>query len=251
MTKLRVGILVFPKVQQLDLTGPFEVFASVPEAEVRLVWKRVEPIVSATGLVLAPDLTFAECPQFHVLCVPGGMGVNPLMEDEEVLEFLRHQAEGARYVTSVCTGSLVLAAAGLLAGRRATTHWASHDFLARLGAVPVRARVVADGKFMTGGGVTAGIDMALRVVASCSVSRPPRRCSSTSNTRRSHPSRPASRRRHRPRSWRWCASAVGPVVPNERRSWADLRRVGEQLHQFEPKAVDIVWIASKPVLFER
>ena len=164
MTKLRVGILLFPKVQQLDLTGPFEVFASVPEAEVRLVWKRVEPIVSATGLVLAPDLTFAECLQFDVLCVPGGMGVNPLMEDEEVLEFLRRQVEGARYVTSVCTGSLVLAAAGLLAGRRATTHWASHDFLARLGAVPVRARVVADGKFMTGGGVTAGIDMALRVV---------------------------------------------------------------------------------------
>jgi cyclohexyl-isocyanide hydratase len=164
MTKLRVGVLVFPKVRQLDLTGPFEVFASIPEAEVRLVWKRIEPIVSATGLVLTPDLTFAACPQFDILCVPGGVGVNPLMEDEEVLGFLRRQAEGARHVTSVCTGSLVLAAASLLAGRRATTHWASHDFLVQLGAVPVRARVVADGKFMTGGGVTAGIDMALRVV---------------------------------------------------------------------------------------
>jgi len=164
MAKLRVGILVFPKVQQLDLTGPFEVFASLPEAEVRLVWKRLEPIVSATGLVLTPDLTFAACPPLDVLCVPGGVGVNPLMEDEEVLGFLRRQAEGARYVTSVCTGALVLAAAGLLAGRRATTHWASHDFLVRLGAIPVRARVVADGKFVTGGGVTAGIDMALRVV---------------------------------------------------------------------------------------
>ena len=164
MTKLRVGVLVFPKVRQLDLTGPFEVFASIPEAEVRLVWKRIEPIVSATGLVLTPDLTFAACPQFDILCVPGGVGVNPLMEDEEVLGFLRRQAEGARYVTSVCTGALVLAAVGLLAGRRATTHWASHDVLARLGAVPVRARVVADGKFVTGGGVTAGIDMALRVV---------------------------------------------------------------------------------------
>ena len=120
MAKLRVGVLVFPKVQQLDLTGPFEVFASLPEAEVRLVWKRLEPIVSATGLVLTPDLTFAACPPLDVLCVPGGVGVNPLMEDEEVL--------------------------------------------ARLGAVPVRARVVADGKFVTGGGVTAGIDMALRVV---------------------------------------------------------------------------------------
>jgi cyclohexyl-isocyanide hydratase len=165
MTKLRVGILVFPKVQQLDLTGPFEVFASVPEAEVRLVWKRVERIDTATGLVLMPDLAFAECPQFDVLCVPGGVGVNPLMEDEEVLKFLRRQAEGARYITSVCTGSMVLAAAGLLAGRRATTHWASQDFLARLGAIPVQARVVTDGKFATGGGVTAGIDMALAVVS--------------------------------------------------------------------------------------
>jgi cyclohexyl-isocyanide hydratase len=165
MTRLRVGILVFPKVQQLDLTGPFEVFASVPEAEVRLIWKRVERIDTATGLVLMPDLAFAECPQFDVLCVPGGVGVNPLMEDEEVLKFLRRQAEGARYVTSICTGSMVLAAAGLLAGRRATTHWASHDFLARLGAIPVQARVVTDGKFATGGGVTAGIDMALAVVS--------------------------------------------------------------------------------------
>jgi cyclohexyl-isocyanide hydratase len=164
MTKLRVGILVFPKVQQLDLTGPFEVFASIPEAEVRLVWKRVERIDTATGLVLMPDLAFADCPQLDVLCVPGGVGVNPLMEDEEVLAFLRHQALRTRYVTSVCTGSLVLAAAGLLAGRRATTHWASHDFLARLGAIPVQARVVVDGKFATGGGVTAGIDMALRIV---------------------------------------------------------------------------------------
>lgn len=165
MSKLQVGILVFPKVQQLDLTGPFEVFASVREMEVRLVWKRVERIETATGLVLTADLAFADCPQFDVLCVPGGVGVNPLMEDEEVLEFLRRQVGGARCVTSVCTGSLVLAAAGLLVGRRATTHWASHDFLARLGAVPVEARVVTDGKVATGGGVTAGIDMALTVVS--------------------------------------------------------------------------------------
>lgn len=163
MTKLEVGILVFPQVQQLDLTGPYEVFASMPGAEVRLVWKRVERIDTATGLVLMPDLAFADCPPLDVLCVPGGGGVNPLLEDEEVLAFLRRQALGARYVTSVCTGSLVLAAAGLLAGRRATTHWASHDFLARLGAIPVQARVVVDGRFATGGGVTAGIDLALRV----------------------------------------------------------------------------------------
>lgn len=163
MSKLQVGILVFPKVQQLDLTGPFEVFASNPEAEVKLVWKRVERIDTATGLVLMPDIAFADCPQFDVLCVPGGVGVNPLMEDAEVLDFLRCQAEGAHTVTSVCTGSLVLAAAGLLAGRKATTHWASHDFLPRLGVEPVKARVVRDGKYWTGGGITAGIDMALAV----------------------------------------------------------------------------------------
>lgn len=164
MAKLRVGILVFPQVQQLDLTGPYEVFASTPDAEVRLVWKRVERIDSTTHLVLMPDLAFADSPQFDVLCVPGGAGVNALMEDEEVLAFLRRQAEGARYVTSVCSGSLVLAAAGLLAGRRATTHWASHDLLAPLGAVPQQGRVVTDGKFTSGGGVTAGIDMALTIL---------------------------------------------------------------------------------------
>lgn len=165
MTALRIGLLVFPKVQQLDLTGPYEVFASIPGASVRLLWKELDPIVSATGLVLIPDTRLADAPQLDVLCVPGGAGINALLEDEVVLAFLRRQAEGARFVTSVCTGALVLAAAGLLAGRRATTHWASHDFLARLGAVPEQARVVADGKFISGGGVTAGIDMALICVA--------------------------------------------------------------------------------------
>ena len=165
MSTLSVGILVFPKVQQLDLTGPFEVFASVPEAEVSLVWKSREPVTAVTGLNLAPDVTFADAPQFDVLCVPGGPGVNPLMEDEETLEFVRKQAADARYITSICTGSLILGAAGLLKGRKATTHWASHDFLARLGAEPVKARVVRDGNLFTGGGVTAGIDMALTAVA--------------------------------------------------------------------------------------
>jgi len=165
MTVLQIGLLVFPKVQQLDLTGPYEVFASLPGAETRLVWKSTAPLVSATGLVLTPDTTFAECPQLDVLCVPGGVGVNALMEDGEVLDFLRQQSARARYVTSVCTGALVLAAAGLLKDRRATTHWASHDLLAPLGAIPERARVVVDGRFISGGGVTAGIDMALAVVA--------------------------------------------------------------------------------------
>ena len=165
MTALQIGILVFPRVQQLDLTGPYEVFASIPGATVRLIWKDLAPIVSATGLVLTPDTLLDEAPPLDVICVPGGVGVNALMEDEAVLGFLRRQAESARYVTSVCTGALVLAAAGLLAERRATTHWASHDLLAPLGAIPVVARVVADGRFISGGGVTAGIDMALAAVA--------------------------------------------------------------------------------------
>ncbi len=165
MTALQIGFLVFPKVQQLDLTGPYEVFASVPDAQVRLIWKDRTPIISATGLVLVPDTTFTEAPPLDVICVPGGAGVNALMEDEVVLAFLRRQGEGARFVTSVCTGALVLAAAGLLFGRRATTHWASHDLLAPLDVIPEEGRVVVDGRFISGGGVTAGIDMALTVVA--------------------------------------------------------------------------------------
>jgi cyclohexyl-isocyanide hydratase len=162
---LHIGILVFPSVQQLDLTGPYEVFASIPGAKVHLIWKDRSPITSATGLVLAPTMTFSECPALDVLCVPGGSGINALLRDAEVLGFLRAQAARARYVSSVCTGSLVLGAAGLLKGRRATTHWASHDFLAKFGAIPTHGRVVRDGNLFTAGGVTAGIDFGLTVVA--------------------------------------------------------------------------------------
>jgi cyclohexyl-isocyanide hydratase len=162
---VEIGLLVFPNVQQLDLTGPYEVFASWPEARVRLIWKDRAPIVSSTGLRLEPNATFDDCPQLDVVCVPGGVGVNPLLGDEAVLAFLRRQAAGARYVTSVCTGALVLGAAGLIAGKRATTHWASHDLLAAFGAIPTQGRVVRDGALMTGGGVTAGIDFALTLVA--------------------------------------------------------------------------------------
>lgn len=163
--RLRFGLLLFPRLTQLDLTGPFEVFARVPGAETRVVWKTTGPVRSDTGLALLPDTTFADCPPLDVLCVPGGPGVAALMEDAEVLDFLRAQARGARFVTSVCTGALVLGAAGLLKGVRATTHWASHDLLARLGARPVAARWVRDGRIVTGGGVTAGIDFALALVA--------------------------------------------------------------------------------------
>jgi cyclohexyl-isocyanide hydratase len=162
---LQIGILVFPDVQQLDLTGPYEVFASIPGAKVQLIWKDCTPISSATGLVLTPTMTFTECPTLDVLCVPGGRGINALLQDSEVLAFLRAQAARARYVSSVCTGALVLGAAGLLKGRRATTHWDSHEFLAKFGAVPTHGRVVRDGNLFTAGGVTAGIDFGLTVVA--------------------------------------------------------------------------------------
>ena len=160
-----IGILIFPGVQQLDLTGPYEVFASLPDTKVHLIWKDRARITSATGLVLGPTMTFDECPKLDVICVPGGGGVNALLEDAEMLAFIRAQAKQARYVTSVCTGSLVLGAAGLLKGRKATTHWFAHDFLEKFGAIPVHARVVRDGNLITAGGVTAGIDFGLAVVA--------------------------------------------------------------------------------------
>ncbi|NTI64949.1 DJ-1/PfpI family protein [Agrobacterium rhizogenes] len=162
---IRFGLLTFPGVQQLDLTGPYEVFASTEGAEVHLVWKDVAPIVASTKLVLQPTTTFEDCPQLDVICVPGGAGVNALLEDEVVLSCIRAQAAQARFVTSVCTGSLVLGAAGLLKGRKATTHWNAHDFLAHFGAIPTAGRIVQDGNLITAGGVTAGIDFGLAVVA--------------------------------------------------------------------------------------
>jgi cyclohexyl-isocyanide hydratase len=164
-TPLQIGLLVFPKVTQLDLTGPLQVFSSVPGAKVHLVWKRIEPVPSDTALALMPTVSFADCPQLDVICVPGGMGADDMTNDEEMLAFLRKQAEGAKYITSVCTGSLVLGAAGLLNGYRATTHWSAIDFLAAFGAIPTRTRVCIDRNRITCGGVTAGIDFALTLVA--------------------------------------------------------------------------------------
>ncbi|MGY5777718.1 DJ-1/PfpI family protein [Rhizobium sp. LEGMi135b] len=162
---IRFGLLAFPGVQQLDLTAPYEVFASMEDAEVHLVWKDASPIISATKLVLQPTTTFAECPPLDVICVPGGVGVNALLEDATVLSFIREQAVQARFVTSVCTGSLVLGAAGLLKGKKATTHWNALDFLESFGAIVTPGRVVRDGNLFTAGGVTAGIDFGLTIVA--------------------------------------------------------------------------------------
>jgi cyclohexyl-isocyanide hydratase len=160
-TRLRSGLLVFPNLTQLDLTGPYEVLARLPGAETLLLWKNLDPVRSEHGLTILPMATLESSGPFDLILVPGGAGINPLLEEAEVLAFLRRAAAEARYVVGVCTGSLVLGAAGLLRGRRATTHWMSRDLLRSFGA----ERVVVDGKFFTGGGVTAGIDVALTVAA--------------------------------------------------------------------------------------
>lgn len=162
---IHIGILVFPDVQQLDLTGPYEIFASTPDTKVHLLWKELGPVQTATGLSLMATATLADCPLLDVLVVPGGRGVNALFRDEAVIAFLRFQAAHVRFLTAVCTGSLVLGAAGLLRGRKATSHWFSHDLLGKVGAHPVKQRVVRDGNIITAGGVTAGIDFALVIVA--------------------------------------------------------------------------------------
>ena len=164
---LQIGLLIFPKVTQLDFTGPLQVFAGLPAtmAKVHLIWKRIEPVSTDSVMILTPTMTFAECPQLDVICVPGGFGTNDLVNDEEVLGFLRTQAEAAKYITSVCTGSLVLGAAGLLRGYRASTHWSAMDCLAPFGATPTKTRVCVDRNRITGGGVTAGIDFALTLVS--------------------------------------------------------------------------------------
>ncbi len=163
--RLRFGLLLFPGLMQLDLTGPAEVFGSVPGAELHLIWKTTDPVPTSAGWTIVPTTSFADCPKLDVICVPGGFGQVSLMDDEETLRFLQDQAGTARYVTSVCTGSLVLGAAGLLSGYRAACHWMSRDQLALFGAVPVAERVVVDRNRITGGGVTAGIDFGLTVVA--------------------------------------------------------------------------------------
>lgn len=162
---MHVVMLAFPKMTQLDLTGPFEVFTRFRELKVDLVWKTLDPVTDGSGLRLLPSRSFADCPQADILFVPGGPGQMALMEDVETLDFLRRQAAGATWITSVCTGSLVLAAAGLMTGYRATCHWSSIDHLALFGAEPVHERVVVDRNRVTGAGVTSGIDFALTLGA--------------------------------------------------------------------------------------
>ena len=162
---MHVVMLLYPRLTQLDLTGPYEVLVQFQELTLHLVWKKIAPVIDSGGLQLTPTRSFANCPKADILFVPGGPGQIALMEDAEVLAFLRRQASGARYVTSVCTGSLVLAAAGLLTSYRATCHWLSLNQLGYFGVVPVGERVVIDRDRITGAGVTSGIDFALTMVA--------------------------------------------------------------------------------------
>ena len=160
---IRIGMLLYPKLTQLDLTGPAEIFGRMPDTQVHLLWKTLEAVSSDRGLHLLPTMTFRDCPALDIICVPGGPGQVELMDDEETLCFLQRIAPGCRLITSVCTGSLLLGAAGLLRGYRATCHWSCLDQLRLLGAEPVAERVVRDRDRITGAGVTSGIDFALAV----------------------------------------------------------------------------------------
>ncbi|MEO6910583.1 MAG: DJ-1/PfpI family protein [Edaphobacter sp.] len=162
---LRIGALIFPRMDQIDFTGPFEVLSRVSDSTFHVIGKKKEPIRDVKGLILTPEMTIAESPRLDVLMVPGGYGQEELMDDEVVLSFIKEQAANAKFVFSVCTGALVCGAAGLLMGVRSTTHWASFHLLPYFGAIPVDRRVVVDGNHVSAAGVTAGIDGALTLAA--------------------------------------------------------------------------------------
>jgi cyclohexyl-isocyanide hydratase len=162
---LQIGSLLFEELDQIDLTGPFEVLSNIPNSTCRIYGKTSASVRDRNGLRLTPDATLADAPPLDVLHVPGGFGQEALMEDTETLAWIRRQAAGARGILSVCTGTLLCGAAGLLKGRRATTHWASLHLLPFFGAAAVNERVVVDGSYVFAAGVTAGIDGALRLAA--------------------------------------------------------------------------------------
>lgn len=164
-TPLQIGALLFEGIDQIDLTGPFEVLSRLPNSTYRIFGKGGAAVRDGRGLRLTPDAALTDAPQLDVLHIPGGFGQEGVMDDDAVLGWVRRQAQGARLVFSVCTGALICGAAGLLKGKRATTHWASVHLLPLFGAVPVNQRVVVDGSFVSAAGVTSGIDGALRVAA--------------------------------------------------------------------------------------
>lgn len=166
MPLFNIGFVIFPDLTQLDFTGPLQVLARLPQSAIHIVAKSEAPVPSDCGLALVPTQTFATCPPLDLICVPGGSyGVIQAIGDRETIEFVRRQADTAKYVTLVCTGAFILGVAGLLAGRRATTHWAYADLLPLVGATHEKARIVRDGNVITAGGVTSGIDFGLSVVA--------------------------------------------------------------------------------------
>jgi len=162
---MNIVFVLFPSVTQLDFTGPLQVLSRLPGARVHIAASSMAPVETDATLTLNPTCAFADCPPADVLVVPGGFGVDDAMNDPALMAFVRREGASARYVTSVCTGAFILGAAGLLKGRSATTHWAYHDDLRKVGAKPVKARVVRDGNLFTGGGVTAGLDFALTLAA--------------------------------------------------------------------------------------
>jgi cyclohexyl-isocyanide hydratase len=164
---LELGFVIAPGVTQLDFTGAMQVLNPLPGARKHLVAATLDPVPTDCGFAVVPTTAFADCPKLDLVLVPGGSGryIAQAVADDALLDFLAKAAGEARYVTSVCTGALILGAAGLLKGRRATTHWAYHDELARVGAIPVEARVVRDGNLFTAGGVTAGVDFGLVIAA--------------------------------------------------------------------------------------
>jgi cyclohexyl-isocyanide hydratase len=160
-----IGFVIFPNLTQLDFTGPLQVLHRLPDSRTHIIAGTRDPVPSDCGLSLVPTATFADCPQLDLICIPGGFGVSGAIADAATVDFVRRQGKQARYTTSVCTGAFVLGVAGLLKGRRATTHWAYTGLLPMVGASYEKARVVRDGNVFTGGGVTAGIDFALTVAA--------------------------------------------------------------------------------------
>ena len=160
-----IVFLLFDGITQLDFTGPAQVLSRIPGAVVHTAAREMKPVQTDGGFAILPSTGFADCPQADLLCVPGGFGTREVIQDKATLQFLRDQAAMAQYVTSVCTGSLALGAAGLLEGKRATSHWAYTSLLQKFGAQYEKARVVRDGNVITAGGVTSGIDFALSLVA--------------------------------------------------------------------------------------
>src|SRR6187401_3637880 len=203
MPQFNIGFVIFPDLTQLDFTGPLQVLSRLPQSATHIVAKSEAPVPSDCGLSLVPTHTFANCPPLDLICVPGGnLGVVDAFCDRDTIEFIRRQARTAKYITSVCTGAIILGVAGLLKGRRAATHWAYVDLLPLVGATHEKARIVRDGNVFTSGGVTSGIDFAFSASSLNSRDRRSRKLfGSVSSTTRLHLSMPATLTRHprRPR----------------------------------------------------